>query len=515
MVSWRPPTGKRQRRFFAGKPQAEACQQDLAAQKDSAGAGWLGLSPDQRNDIALLVAEGNRGGFTLREAVEFYLRHQDSGRMASTLGEAFDRFMAEKQALRLSPKTLAAFRSTVGRFVSGREQAALGSIRMEDLQTWLQRPAWSPRTFNSYLTSLATFFRWAVAAHLPLKSPAISLRKIGFRQMPDIDEAPAVLSVTQCESMMAATMRMDPGLVPYVAVCLFGGLRPEPRMRLTPPDPEELARTVPPATTAPIPTENNGFPQERAPWWYQEELAVGCGPQQALGADPPVLPPTGAARCLVKEPYVLRGQTPSEQPTPPPALVIDTEPRAERLRQARGYRVEPWSRAADRRTAQGKRLRLAPERARSQPSQALEDRREMLVGGEPSIKGNPGDGKVGRAEHVFCVLDAAPLQILDGRHAGFAFEHRFEMGFRHPRYLRELSDCDRLAEIVLDMPDRPSHPSAVRRRLMPLGDGQDVEHEAQQKIPHIGCAQGIVLLSMRAENSLKGRAEHVAFVEVA
>jgi hypothetical protein len=52
-------------------------------------------------------------------------------------------------------------------------------------------------------------------------------------------------------------------------------------------------------------------------------LAVGCGPQQALGADPPVLPPTGAARRLAKEPDVLRGQTPSEQQTHPAALVID------------------------------------------------------------------------------------------------------------------------------------------------------------------------------------------------
>ena len=34
-------------------------------------------------------------------------------------------------------------------------------------------------------------------------------------------------------------------------------------------------------------------------------LAIGCGPQQALGADPPGLPPTGAARRLAKEPDVL------------------------------------------------------------------------------------------------------------------------------------------------------------------------------------------------------------------
>jgi hypothetical protein len=52
-------------------------------------------------------------------------------------------------------------------------------------------------------------------------------------------------------------------------------------------------------------------------------LAVGCGPQQALGADPPVLPPTGAVRRLAKAPDVLRGQTPSEQQTHLAALVID------------------------------------------------------------------------------------------------------------------------------------------------------------------------------------------------
>jgi hypothetical protein len=52
-------------------------------------------------------------------------------------------------------------------------------------------------------------------------------------------------------------------------------------------------------------------------------LAVGCGPQQALGADPPGRPPTGAARRLAKAPDVLRGQTPSEQQTHPAAFVID------------------------------------------------------------------------------------------------------------------------------------------------------------------------------------------------
>src|SRR5271169_2045099 len=38
-----------------------------------------------------------------------------------------------------------------------------------------------------------------------------------------------------------------------------------------PPDPEELTRAVPATTTAPHSNRNNGFPQERALGWYQED----------------------------------------------------------------------------------------------------------------------------------------------------------------------------------------------------------------------------------------------------
>ena len=90
----------------------------------------------------------------------------------------------------------------------------------------------------------------------------------------------------------------------------------------TPPDPEALTRAVPATTTAPHSNRKQRIPPGKSPG-VEVALAVGCGPQQALGADPPGLPPTGAARRLAKAPDVLRGQTPSEPQTHPAALVID------------------------------------------------------------------------------------------------------------------------------------------------------------------------------------------------
>jgi hypothetical protein len=75
--------------------------------------------------------------------------------------------------------------------------------------------------------SLATFFRWAVHVGHIVKAPTDSIDPIDEMRMPDLDEPPAILSVSQCRETLQAALRIDPGLVPYVAVGLFAGLRPD------------------------------------------------------------------------------------------------------------------------------------------------------------------------------------------------------------------------------------------------------------------------------------------------
>ncbi|HUC85958.1 MAG TPA: hypothetical protein VL970_12250 [Candidatus Acidoferrales bacterium] len=79
---------------------------------------------------------------------------------------------------------------------------------------------------RAYRTSLATSFNWCVN---PMKfaeeNPAASIKPIDKRRMDDTP--PAVLHYDQCIALLRATLEHDPRLLRCVAVCLFGGLRPE------------------------------------------------------------------------------------------------------------------------------------------------------------------------------------------------------------------------------------------------------------------------------------------------
>lgn len=228
-VDYKPPGGPRKRVFFAKKKLAETHAATLRLQAEQSGAAWVALSAAERSELLAVASEVRGAGVTLREIWDAFKRSETNGDgpRGETLGDAFALFIKEQTAALLSRKTLAALRSNVGRFVTGRETALVASVSRSDVAEWVGRPEWSPRTSNSYLTSLTTFFRWCRRAGMVSEVASESVRKVGERRMPDIDDPPSVLSVPQTLALLQAVLTHDRGLVPYVSVGLFAGLRPE------------------------------------------------------------------------------------------------------------------------------------------------------------------------------------------------------------------------------------------------------------------------------------------------
>jgi len=226
VVDWTPHDGPRKRRFFDTKTAAQNEKDAIEKQNREAGEVWAALDAKDRLEIGLLMRRARDAGYTLRQACDFF---EKGGSGAVTLlSIAYNNFMEERKDPKrgLSNKTLMALKSNVGRFVDGRENIPVARITRNDLVEYLRNPKWGPRTYNAYLTSLATFFRWCVKSDLLTKSPASSLDKIGKKQMPDLDVAPAVLNTEQCRRLLRATLEFDRGLIPYIVVGMFGGLRP-------------------------------------------------------------------------------------------------------------------------------------------------------------------------------------------------------------------------------------------------------------------------------------------------
>jgi integrase len=227
VVSWRPTGEPRKRLYFTRRDEADAQAQTLRGQEARTGEVWLALGPHKRDELVLLLKETERDGFSLREAVEYYRANREVACHNLNAGQALEEFMRETGSALISRKTKAALRSNVGRFISLRQNKALRSITREEVLSWLRRDEWGPRTFNTYLISLKTFFNWCVKIKYLKEAPTASIEAIHSRRMPDLDQPPAILSLEQCERLLRVTWETDPGLITYVAVGLFAGLRPE------------------------------------------------------------------------------------------------------------------------------------------------------------------------------------------------------------------------------------------------------------------------------------------------
>jgi len=230
MVSWCPAGGKRVRKFFKTRTEADTEAEGMRLQQNTAGEVWLSLTAPQRAEIYAVWTEAEKRGVNLRAALDAYKPAKLIPKRAQA---AYDDFIADRQREFLSRRTVAQLRSNVGRFVrtcAGRKMTALCH---QDVTDWLEQfhptshPTSHPRTYNAYLTSLNTFFRWCIRKKFLSESPAASVLKINERRIADMDQEPHVLTGEQCKALLVATRATDAGLLPYVGLCLFAGLRPE------------------------------------------------------------------------------------------------------------------------------------------------------------------------------------------------------------------------------------------------------------------------------------------------
>lgn len=203
---------------FKSRVQAEDFVGARAREKARLGEALLTLSPTERADLAEAVVLARNGGFRLVDAVKAM-----SARIASpTLQEAFDEYYSACVARGIRPRSLASLRLFPRVVIEANAGRRIGEIRAGDIERLVSVRWPGAVSRRTALRHIGAWMNWAVRRGYIASNPVILIDRPVVEHSP-----PRILTVPEASRLMHVTADTDPGMIPYVAICLFAGLRPE------------------------------------------------------------------------------------------------------------------------------------------------------------------------------------------------------------------------------------------------------------------------------------------------
>ena len=152
---------------------------------------------------------------------------KESPRLDDALKE-YTTWMDATEELRLQTKLN--LRRRVTNFVKGVGNKRVIDVVPEHVEQYLASRNVSPITKDADRRAVSSFFVWCMKGkrHWAINNPCYAVEIEGMAT--NGDHEPAVLAVDDCEKLLRAAEGFEDGrLVPYIALCMFGGLRPHGR----------------------------------------------------------------------------------------------------------------------------------------------------------------------------------------------------------------------------------------------------------------------------------------------
>ena len=221
------PTGRRKREFFETKGEAQLRATQLKELKDeslravrTAGAKLIKVAVNY--DDLFRIVYGFENG--LEEACEAFAKQLDEATQSITFGELLDRYYSVKSG-NWKGDYLTTWK-TFRKHVAELDLRPLVGFSSDCWQDWLDETAatrnWSDRTFNDVASLLSGIWKYALSKELVARNVIDGVQRRKVRK-----KAVAVYSVEQVEAIMNAAWEHDREMVPFFALAIFAGLRPD------------------------------------------------------------------------------------------------------------------------------------------------------------------------------------------------------------------------------------------------------------------------------------------------
>lgn len=209
--------GKRVRRFFESRGEAEAFKQQLFVKQENLGTTVanidLGLAQRAIKGEARLRPYKK----TLDDAIEHYIRHLEALSRSCTVSEAIEMMLRDKRSDGKGDRYLQELRLRLGRFGVQFGTKIIAGVLSRDVDDWLRQLDVAPPTRNNYRRILFTFFSYALMRGFCEENPVAQTTKVKIVARPI-----GVLTPQQTESLLKCA---DTAIRPALAIGAFAGLR--------------------------------------------------------------------------------------------------------------------------------------------------------------------------------------------------------------------------------------------------------------------------------------------------
>jgi integrase len=166
------------------------------------------------------------GKTSLREAVEFFLRHNRADVPRFTLGEIAEQFAASRQQSGLSAHYVSQCRKIVGDLAKVFPGKTLPDLKTAELDAWLGGLGFAAKTKNGMRIVLVACGNWAEGRGYLIKGGS------PFPAMVRYKETKSAVSIFTPENICSLLTKADVTLRPFLALGAFAGLRMAELQRL-------------------------------------------------------------------------------------------------------------------------------------------------------------------------------------------------------------------------------------------------------------------------------------------
>jgi integrase len=216
--------GKRVRRFFRTKGEAETFVQQLRIKVENLGTRASSIDPEL-HVMALQCSDRLKPfGQSIADATEFYVRHLASIERSCAIEELVTTFIESKRRDGIALRYEQELRSRIGHFVRAFPKRNVATITAIEVDDWLRSLNVAPLSRNNCRRVLHVLFAYAVQRRFCTENPITHTAKAKVTFQPVM-----VLTPEQTRQLLDAA---TPEILPVLAVGAFCGLRPAECSRL-------------------------------------------------------------------------------------------------------------------------------------------------------------------------------------------------------------------------------------------------------------------------------------------